>query len=378
MKLDSLLLYIRRKYRTWNLYALILIKWHKYWDKVLSCLFNYSSRCYYRTSPLDIHKLKNPCTSFKYFSDHFGRFSTSKTLIGKVSSDPEDFQLTQHLLTLTFESIKSPKLCELLTAEILAKVLAYRDLKENLIVNIPIVTHNGPIDFVEYTVDTVFDLWHKHVAFGLIPKHHSPHPSILLFRGTDFSLLSERGRASLLSDLDPDGPGRRLFYNSRSNIRQWLMQLANVGRAARVMGHSLGGVLAIYTSIYEHQFLTKDPHVFSYAFNPPGVSEDVLEEWNELRLEEKPAFMTLIARGDIISKFGSLLDNTYEVFGNKPLSPMIAHEQLIFAQPISYLAKIDHLKENASISRAYYSKIQKQSTSFAYRFGLKYLFPNPF
>lgn len=378
MKLDTFILYIRRKYRTWNLFSLTIIKWHQYWDKILSWLFKYSTRCYARKSPLEIEKFKNPCTSFKYFSDHFGRFSTSKPLIGKVSSDPEDFALTQHLLRLVFDAIKSPKLCELLTAEILTKVLAYRDIQENIQVMIPIVMEGTRIDYVSYSVDTVFDLWHKHVAFGLIPTHHSAHAPILLFRGTDFSLLSERGRASLLSDLDPDGPGRRLFYNSRSNIKQWLMQLANLGKPARVMGHSLGGVLALYTTIYEHHFLAKDPHIISYAFNPPGINEDLLEEWNDLQAHEQPHMMTLIARGDIVSKFGYLLDNTYEIFGHKPLSPMIAHEQLIFAQPISYLVKIDDQKENISNSRVYYSKIQKQSTSLAYRFGLKYLFPNPF
>jgi len=375
-KLDSFVIYLRRKHRTWNLYALLLIKWGKYWDKILAYLFNYPSRCFQRESPLDIQKLKNPCSTLKYFSDYFGRFSTSKTLIGKVSSDKEDLELTQHLLQAIFNDIKSSKLSELLTAEVLAKVLAYRDLQENTRISLPTLDSSMHIQMVEYVVDTVFDLWHRHVAFGLVPTTN--HTPILLFRGTHFSLRSESGRASLLADIDPDGPGRRLFYNSRSDIKHWLMQLSHQGRNPRVIGHSLGGVLAIYTSIYEHNLLAKAPYCLSYAFNPPGVSEDLLEIWNEIPLEEKPSFKTFVARGDVISKFGTLLDNSYEMFSHRPLSPIIAHEQLIFAQPVSYIAKIDLDKENSSTSRAYYSKVQKQTTSLAYRFGLKYLFPNPF
>lgn len=377
-KLDSFIIYLRRKYRSWNLYTLLLIKWNKSWDQILSCTFNYSSRCYHRQSPLEMQKLKNPSTTLKYFSDHFGRFSTSKTLIGKVSSDPDDLDLTKHLLQITFKEVKNPQLCQLMTAEILAKVLAYRELKENTSIMIPTMNEALQIEPVEYIVDTIFDLWHKHVAFGLVPLEKTHHHPILLFRGTNFSLLSESGRASLLSDLDPDGPGRRLFYNSRSNIKHWLMQLTHQGRKPRVIGHSLGGVLAIYTLIYEHALLTTAPHATSYAFNPPGVSEDLIEEWKDLPIQERPSFITLVTRGDIVSKFGALLDNTYEIFGHKPLPPMVAHEQLVFAQPLSYIAKIDVDKENSSRSRAYYSKIQKQSTSLAYRFGLKYLFPNPF
>lgn len=377
-KFDEFLIRIKRKTRNWNLYSLIAIKRCQYWDKLLSYLFKYSTRCYCRKGPLEISKVKNPCPSLKYFSDNFGRFSTSKTLIGKVSSAPEDLVITQHLLKLVFDTVKSPKTTDFITAEVLSKVLAYRELKEGQRIWIPTLVASNQIEYIEYSVDIVFDLWHKHVAFGLIPINHPTSSPILLFRGTDFSLLSESGRASIICDLDPDGPGRRLFYNSRSAIRQWLMQNDLLSKKTRVMGHSLGGVLAIYTSIYEYAFLSNDPLMPSYAFNPPGVSEDLLEEWNEIPEKEKPSFMTFITRGDIISKFGCLLENTYEVFTNKPLSPMIAHEQLIFTQPISYLVRIDSIKENCSKSRKYYSKIQKQSTSMAYRFGLKYLFPNPF
>lgn len=377
-KFDELLTRLRKTSRIWNLYAIALIKRYKYWDKLLSLLFKYNSRCYYRKGPLEIEKLKNPCIDLKYFSDNFGRFSTSKTLIGNVTSDPYDLKISLHLLNLAHQKIKKPKICELASLEILAKVVAYRNLRENMTLNIAVINHQNQVEFVEFVIDTIFDLWKTHFAFGLIPKSNSNINPILLFRGTDFSLLSESGRASIISDLDPDGPGKRLYFNSRSSIRHWLIQMENTGKKARVVGHSLGGVLALYTLLFEHGLLAKEPHAPSYAFNPPGVSEELLEDWSLITDSEKPPFITFVTRGDIISKFGNLFGDVYEVFTNKPLSPVLAHEQLVFSQPVSYMVKIDSEKENFTNSRKYYSKIQKQTTSLVFRFGLKYLFPNPY
>lgn len=376
IKFDDFLVKIRKKSRIWNLYFLILIKCDKGWDRLLSCLFKYSTRCYLRKSPIHIDKHKNPCLALKYFSDHFGRFSTSKTLIGKVTYDMEDITITKYLFKLIIHHIKSPKLCDLATGEILSKILAYRSLQENMCLSIPTVSPNNIPEMVEYTVDTIFDLWHHHVAFGLYPKNHPTASPILLFRGTDFSLNSEGGRASILSDLDPDGPGRRLFLNAHSTLRQWLKQMHRLGKPARVLGHSLGGTLAIYTYVYEYSLLSQKPYALSYAFNPPGINPDLFELWNDIPNESRLFLETFVTRGDLISKFGSLLGTTYEVFTAKPLSPIISHEQLIFSQPVSYVVQIDVEKENLSPSRRYYSNIHKQTTSLAFRFGLKHLLPN--
>ena len=377
-KFDELIIRVRKKTRTWNIYALTLIKTNQYWDKILSLLFKYSTRCYFRKGPLEMHKYKNPCLDLKYFSDNFGRFSTSKTLIGRVTTNQEDIELSKRLFKLAIENVNDPQVCELISFEILAKVMAYRDLKENTIIEMGIRNKKGQLEVVQFVVDTIFDLWKSHVAFGLYPKSHSKeHHPILLFRGTDFSLISESGRASIISDLDPDGPGRRLFNNSRTNIRHWMSQMANTGKKVRVIGHSLGGALALYTLLHEHEYLAKETWLTSYAFNPPGISEELLDEYLSIPKKEKPPFVTYVTRGDIISKFGSLFGDTFEVFTDRPLSPVLAHEQLIFSQPRSYAVKVDTNKENITSSRKYYSNIQKQTTSFAFRFGLKYLFPSP-
>ncbi|MEI8300570.1 MAG: hypothetical protein WCG10_03040 [Chlamydiota bacterium] len=375
IKFDEFLVKIRRKSRVWNLYVFLLIKCDKSWDKLLSYLFKYSTRCYLRKSPIHIEKFKNPCLALKYFSDHFGRFSTSKTLIGKVTYDMEDITITKYLFKLIIDQIKSPKLCDLIASEFLTKVLAYRDLQENMCLSIPTISPDNIPEMVEYTLDTIFDLWHNHVAFGLYPKSHPTAAPILLFRGTDFSLNSEGGRASILSDLDPDGPGRRLFLNAHSNLRQWLKQMHQLGKPARVLGHSLGGALAIYTWVHEYTLLSQMPHARSYAFNPPGINQDLFELWDQIPCECRSFLETFVTRGDVISKFGNLVGTTYEAFTSKPLSPIISHEQLIFSQPVSYLVQIDVEQENLSPSRRYYSNIQKHTTSLAFRFGLKHLLP---
>lgn len=374
-RLDEFLKTLRQHHRIWNLFTLATIKRYQFWDKLLSFTFKYSSRCYQRQGPLEIKKVKNPSKELKYFSDHFGRLSTSKTLIGKVTLDQEDLVIAERLLLSCYEKVKNPESCELATSEILAKVLAYRNLEKGYKLWIPFLDQNGQINLAHYEVEVVFDLWKKHAAFGLFPTDTTFAQPILLYRGTDFSLLSEGGRASIISDLDPEGPGRKLFYNSRSNIRQWLQRLADNSRHARVLGHSLGGVLATYTLLYEYEHLSHHSFASSYAFNPPGISEDLLHEWKKVPLKEQPIFRTFVTRGDIISKFGHLLGDVYEVSTDRPLSPVIAHEQLIFSQPVSYLVKIDNEKENCSPSRHYYSTIQRQTTSWAFRFGLKFLFP---
>ncbi|MBM3191587.1 MAG: hypothetical protein FJZ63_02890, partial [Chlamydiae bacterium] len=183
IKFDDFLVKVRKKNKIHNLHTLLLIKSYKFWDKILSYLFKYSSRCYQRKTPVHIDKLKNTSLPLKYFSDYFGRFSTSKTLIGNVTYSLDDISVAKYLLKLTFTEIKNPKLCELATTEILSKVLAYRSLQENMRFFIPILSPGYTSELVEYSVDTLFDLWHGHVAFGLYPLDHPTASSILLFRG---------------------------------------------------------------------------------------------------------------------------------------------------------------------------------------------------
>jgi len=142
-----------------------------------------------------------------------------------------------------------------------------------------------------------------------------------------------------------------------------------------LIGHSLGGIFVAYTLIHEYPFISTNPHEISYAFNLPGVSEELFNKWDMIPLTKKPSFKGIISRGDVVSKFGFLFGDLFEVSLKKSLSPIRAHETILFAEPLSYLHAIDLNEENQSHSRQFYSKLHQQTSSMIYDFGLKFLFP---
>lgn len=347
-----------------------------YWEVFLSFLFKYPSRCYEIDKSAEPLTLKNPSLSLGNVGNSYQSFLGSRGIICRVTDNEKDLKRACQTLVSIYEEITDPKLCDLATSEILAKVVAYRKLNSGNIVAIPTLMPNQEIHLAKYVVDKVFDLWNNIQAFGLIPIENAQLAPILLFRGTDFSLKSEQSRASIISDFDPKGPGRTLFETAQKALRRWLQAVASDGAKARVIGHSLGGAISLYTLIYEHSLISNKPHECSYAFNFPGVNGDVVDEWKKIPEKEKPAFRGFVCRGDIVSKFGQLFGDVSEVSFKTPLSPIRAHEQLFFAEPICYLQKIDVEEENQSSSHQFYSKLQKQTVSIMYECGLKFLLPH--
>lgn len=341
----------------------------KYWEIFLSWLFKYESRCY---------ALKEKTLVYENPSDHFNRFArtyrekmASKGIICRVTPQFEDIEKTCDVFKMLYETIEDAQMCEWAACEVAAKVLAYRNLKMGHLIPFPIMTKEGTMEMSTYVVDRVFDLWNKIRAFGLVRSDSGIGAPILLFRGTDFSFMNEGGRASIISDLDPKGPGYTLFEKGKKSLHEWLKAKNQQGR---LIGHSLGGAVAAYTLIHEADLISRDGHECSYAFNFPGVSEALVEKWDAL--EEKPRFKGFVCRGDLVSKLGNLFGDIYEVSLQSPLSPIRAHEMLFFAQPRGFLHEVNLPEENASSSRKYYSKLQQQTSSVIYEFGLKFLFPN--
>ncbi|MCB1107365.1 MAG: hypothetical protein KDK76_04635 [Chlamydiia bacterium] len=340
----------------------------KYWEIFLSWLFKYETRCFALKSPSFTYE--NPSEALNTFGKSYRKYMACKGIICRVTPHFKDIEQTNAILKVIYETIEDPQMCEWATCEVLAKVMAYRNLKVGHTLSLPIMTKRGTMEVITYVVDRVFDLWNKVSAFGLIPLKDGEGAPILLFRGTDFSFMTEGGRASIMSDLDPKGPGYSLFEKGQLPIREWLKK---TGKKGRVIGHSLGGVVAAYTLIHESSLMSKEMHECSYAFNFPGVSNDQLQIWNDLT--EKPHFQGFVCRGDLISKLGNLFGKVYEVSLETPLSPIRAHETLLFAQHRGHLHEVDLEQENLSSSRRYYSKLQQQTSSIIYEFGLKFLFP---
>jgi hypothetical protein len=270
-----------------------------------------------------------------------GYFSPYFPLVGKVTLNPEDMNVVCYLFQTIALEVDDLFLKEITTAEVLAKVLAYRNLKIGDQISFPSLDGEGKM--VEYQVDDVLNLWLGMPAFGLIPQGEGE--PILLFRGTDFSLYTKRSWASLMSDVDMAGPGFYAFQHAQSEIHHWLEKTAQQHGKARILGYSLGGVLAAYAYIFENELISDRD---SFAFNLPGVSDQVIEKWNELPEERKHSLISFVNQGDPVSKIGKLFGEVYEWSLDAPMKPLTAHTKLITAEPLFYQRRVDIPAENAS------------------------------
>ncbi|MBM3207874.1 MAG: lipase family protein, partial [Chlamydiae bacterium] len=237
---------------------------------------------------------------------------------------------------------KNKTFLQISTAEVLSKVIAFRNLQEGMTVDIPYVDDQGIVHIIEYKIDKIFDLWLGMPAFGLV-DHKGIGAPILLYRGTDMSLHKKRGWASLFSDLDIQGPGLKAFLNARNEISSWLKRHSLSGKKTRVFGYSLGGVLCTYTILYEHENLDVAQ---SMAFSPPGVSSDTYTMWMKLNPNIRESYRIFVSHGDIIPKVGKMVGKAYEHSLEFHLRPLDAHVRLMCCQPNVYQFLIDIDREN--------------------------------
>ncbi len=308
-------------------------------DDFLNWTIPLHMRTYALVTPTQLLEFRLALSQSKEFIDWYGYFSFYDPLVGKVSNEKGGMQVATNLLAKISRDITDKDALAFATNEALAKVMAYRDLKVDDKIMIPNAQKGERL--VVYRVDRVFDLWHGMPAFGLVSDRGAV--PILLFRGTDFSLDSERGWASLMSDVDLAGPGLTAFNRSREKIRSWLIKVGQKGPKAKVLGFSLGGTLAAYTYLYEQDWINSEGCV---AFNPPGFSDQALEKWNGLSEEAKNAFRVYVNHGDAVSKIGKLFGDAYEISLGIFLKPLKAHTFLLIAEQQFSLVKIDVEEEN--------------------------------
>ena len=319
------------------------IKALKKLDQFLSWSTSENLKTYVLNDPLEEETFEVDIPEMRTFAAKYGYFSPLRPIIGKVTTDEVDIKLTCCLLKTLYEKGDELDYLQFATDEVLTKVLAYRDLKLGERIQIPVILQ-GKIIFSTFTIDHLFNLWHGMPAFGLVPEQREMEP-ILLFRGTDFSLDSERGWASMMSDLDMAGPGLSAFQNSQEEIHAWLHKVSAKGKKAKVMGFSLGGALAAYTFIYENDGISSSG---SAAFCPPGVANKVIEDWQSLPEKRRQGFTTYVNEGDLVSKVGKLFGTVYAFLVKRPLKPLSAHTQLMSAETFLLKARIDVQKENES------------------------------
>lgn len=318
------------------------------WDELLSWILVHKRTDYFFKQPSRPLTFVNSSKEIIHFDRYYGYFSSYHPIVCKFTKSEEDVSIVLCLLQAIHEQIADSYQKRVATAEVLTKLLAYRDLERGTVIPISSRTTSGKEELVSFQVAALFDLWHGMPAFGLEPIERTDVAPILLIRGTDLSLTSERSWASILSDLDTSGPGLSVFVHAQSKIQQWLERMAKRGTKARVMGTSLGGVLSIYTLIYAHDWVTQDPNNPSVAFSPPGVSKEVLAEWQSIPDNMKPPLDVFVSKGDIVSKFGYLFGNVQELSLPQPVKVLQSHVQLITCQPTFLMISVDTSAENRS------------------------------
>ncbi len=300
----------------------------KGWDKLLTWAFLSQNRPYVLMQPPVQTIYKRPGEHLANFDKNYGYFSIYHPLVGIVTDSDEDIKVVQCLLS-TVDS-------QFAIDEILSKILAYRTLKKGMKITIA--------NLGAYIVDEVIDLWRGMPAYGLIPENGKGAIPILLFRGTDLDLVSEKGWASILSDLDIAGPGHKTFLRAQQEIHDWLTKVQASSAPARVVGFSLGGVFVLYTLIYEHELINKQ--IASTAFNPPGVSQQILDMWEKMPSEKRPPHVTYVNQGDFVSQIGFFLGNVHEISLEQPMEVIEAHVTFISGAPLFKINAVDVPKEN--------------------------------
>jgi hypothetical protein len=319
------------------------IKTLKNLDQFLNWSFGEKYKMYALTSPAEEKKIEVDVSDMQSFVENYGYFAWKHPIIAKVTTAKADLEIINCLLRTLFEKVKHPDYLQIAIAEVVTKALAYHDLKIGQMVTIPIEVR-GKLSLERFIVERIFNLWKGMPAFGLVPESNSID-SILLYRGTDFSLDSQRGWASLMSDLDIAGPGFSAFQNSQKEISYWLRSMKSQGKPARVMGFSLGGALAVYTFIYENQWVSDRGSISICA---PGVKEKVILEWELIAPERKAGLTSFVNMGDVISKVGKLFGNVYVFSTNQTYKPLKAHTMLMSSEPLFFKARVDVKEENES------------------------------
>jgi len=309
------------------------------WDRLLTWTLSPQIRPYAYKIPLEQKSFQVTTKELFEFAKNYGYFSIHHPIVGIVTDSKRDIEVTKCLL-FAIQNDENEQL-RFSREEILAKVLAYRPLKKGMKISIPI---DGSLE--TYLVDEVMDLWHGMPAFGLIPEKKEGAVPILLFRGTDLSITTEKSWASILSDLDTNGPGYMTFLRGQKIIHSWLEKMRKKHFPARLIGFSLGGSFVLYTLIFEYDLVNQEYP--SIAFNPPGVSKEMLQKWEAVPEQMKAPHIIYVNQGDFVSQIGFLLPNIWELSLDHPMGIIEAHVSLISTKPSFKMTAVDAKQENAN------------------------------
>lgn len=320
--------------KTWK--AKLRVNALRNFDQLLSWSTSEKLKTYPLAYPLREERIEEAIPEVTEFAEKYGYFSLMRPIVSHVTANETDVDLICCALKALHDKGAKGNYLEIAMAELVAKALAYRDLKIGQAIRIP-VESQGEVTYESYSVEKVFNIWHGMPAFGLVPSRQGL-AAILLFRGTELSLISSRGWASIMSDLDMAGPGLSAFRHAQGQISAWLLKMKQRGKAAKVMGCSLGGTLAAYTFIYENDLLAEGG---SIGVCPAGVSDEVIESWNQISPERQKGWVAYVYTGDPVSHVGKLFGTVYCLTATRPLKPLTAHTFLMSGEESFSKALVD-------------------------------------
>lgn len=342
------------------------------WEHIASKLLKETSRVYDYLPPSKKSNIKIERNILETFQKNHHYFSFRRPLVGHVTNHIEDIEITQKLLIDAFHVFEDPFILEQVTGEILAKVLAYRNLKKDMVLYIPWVV-DDKAELIPCRVDRVFNLWKQMRAFGIRPVDKR-HCNLLLFRGTDLSFKSESSRISIMSNFDPQGPGHSIFFHAKKKIEDWMKSTTTKNHKAKTMGYSLGGALSSYLLCNLPEFFSESST--SLLFNQPGLIDNNLE--NFLKEQKKHGFKvrSYVAEGDAVSKYGFMFCETIGLkVPERVLPPLAAHTKLFCALSDLEARRVDIDKENKSDSRRFYTNLHNRISKILYKVGIKHFLP---
>lgn len=252
------------------------------------------------------------------------------------------------------ETIENPQYRQIMTTEILVKVIAFSKPKEGAIFRLPSAKMGEKM--LEYTLDKVLTLQNDIPAFGFTSKDPKALP-IILFRGTAPALSVKGGIHSIHCNFDPKGVARQLFDHSFNDIKTWIEKAAKDGRKVRAMGYSQGAALAALTTTYFHEHMSQDPLFPSITFHPPGIDPAGAAKWEEVKAGKRfPLIVQFPVKSDIVSRLGAyIIGEVHQITPGFRTGLLDAHFPLILTTPGWQLERVDTLKDNAALSRLFLS-----------------------
>lgn len=192
---------------------------------------------------------------FPYF-----RLRTDRKLLDKIEID----------LKKTAEFPQEKR--KLITFMILSFFLAYREC-EGLTIDLPHFTEDR---FVRYRCHTHL-IGEGLKTISMVPLQQ--HPPIYLCQGTEMWPSQPSMLSSILNNFAEHGSATQTYAHSWRRIHKQLRDL-HLDQKPIVMGHSMGGSLAMQIALYSHDLIEE-----SYAFNPPMPGKRDAQFFEELPKE---------------------------------------------------------------------------------------------